>query len=132
MNDPIISIATIRRRARAAFDRGEPLSACVMHTWTDAYATWAAEYALADAEQLAARAPAAAPCDFAADCPTRMRAGDKPNGCSTVDQATCSVSVKRKRSPIGAGEEIKRVKAPYAATPPAYGSGPFAALGYQP
>lgn len=40
----------IKAKARAAFERGEPASSCVMHSWTNAYKTWQEECARLEAQ----------------------------------------------------------------------------------
>lgn len=49
MNDQIVTIADIQRRARAAFDKGLPASSCAFNWHTAAYATWHQEYARLEA-----------------------------------------------------------------------------------
>jgi hypothetical protein len=60
MSDQIVTIAEIRRRARAAHAAGQLLEDCPLPWHSNARATWEAEYAILDAQaQPSHAAPAA-------------------------------------------------------------------------
>lgn len=56
MSDPIVSVADIEHRARAAYASGKSLDDCPLNWHSCAYETWAGVYAQLEAEEALARA----------------------------------------------------------------------------